>query len=90
MSYYPQKISKRFQSPEHSGDAGAGSVAGTEVDLMCGVSLKISLCIDQASKTITAARFRTSGCGFVIAAADLLAEIVTGKKLTGLHGLEDL
>ncbi|MET0752418.1 MAG: (2Fe-2S)-binding protein [Pyrinomonadaceae bacterium] len=35
------------------------------------------------------AKFKTNGCGFLVAAADILAEKVSGKKLTELHGLDE-
>ena len=40
-------------------------------------------------KEIVAAKFKSNGCGFMIATADVLAEKVVGKKLVELHGLED-
>lgn len=33
-------------------------------------------------------RFQTNGCGFMIAAADALADAIAGKQLAELHGLD--
>ncbi|MEZ5345693.1 MAG: iron-sulfur cluster assembly scaffold protein [Pyrinomonadaceae bacterium] len=89
MSIYPPKIAKRFDSQANSGSFSSPSAMGSEVDFSCGVSLKFSLQIDPETKTITAAKFRTNGCGFVIAAADLLSENITGSALIDLHALQD-
>ncbi len=45
--------------------------------------------IDEAG-LIVDARFRTNGCGFMTAAADVVAGYLRGKALTDLHGLNDV
>ena len=37
---------------------------------------------------VGAASFRTNGCGYMIAAAAVLADTVDGRELSALHGLE--
>ncbi len=41
------------------------------------------------SSSIDVANFRTNGCGFMIAAADVLCDKLRGKALAELHGLSD-
>jgi NifU-like protein len=36
---------------------------------------------------IMSARFKTNGCGYMVAAADVFVETLVGKCLTELHGL---
>lgn len=63
---------------------------GKWASFLCGVSVKFSLQIDDESKEITSAKFKTNGCGFVIAAADFICEKIIENELTELHGLDDL
>ena len=48
----------------------------------------MSLRIDAAG-AIEDARFRTNGCGFMTASADVVCEWLSGKPVTELHGLHD-
>ena len=40
------------------------------------------------SKEILAAKFQTNGCGYSIAAADVLAEKIIGRRLNKIHNLD--
>lgn len=61
---------------------------GTGVGFTCGSFIRFYLNVDTVTNEIKNAAFRTNGCGFAIAAADLLGGNLTGRDLTGLHGLE--
>ena len=50
----------------------------------------MSLAIDDAAKQIKTARFLSNGCGFMIAAADRIAEAVEGVQLTSLHSTDEV
>ncbi|HEX9960054.1 MAG TPA: iron-sulfur cluster assembly scaffold protein [Pyrinomonadaceae bacterium] len=88
MSFYPSKISEKFRAPRHAGKAVAANAAGTEASFVCGAALRFTLRIERETKEILEARYQTSGCGFLIAAAEKLAEKIDGRKLTELHGLD--
>ena len=87
MTFYPKKISERFYAPKNSGKAARANAVGTGASFVCGAFARFYLEIDAQTKEIEEARFKTGGCGFLIAAADVLAETVKGKKLIELHGL---
>ncbi len=95
MSFYPPKIHERFHSPRFAGEAeNAGetentNAAGVDASFSCGSVVRFSLAINARTKEILTAKFCTNGCGYMTAAADLLAEKITGKKLVELHGLHD-
>jgi NifU-like protein len=89
MSFYPVKISERFHRPRFAGETKAANAEGADAAFSCGSVVRFSLVIDTGSKEILAARFRANGCGYMTAAADVLAEVVTGKKLVQLDGLHD-
>ena len=86
MNFYPPKIDERFRNPHNAGKLNDSAV-GRYATFVCGTSLQFYLQIENETKKILAARFQTSGCGYAIAAADILAEIIVGKNLTELHGL---
>ena len=62
--------------------------SGGESDFTCGVSLRYFLRINQKTGEISDAGFTTNGCGFVVAAADVLCGLLRGRKLVELNGLK--
>ena len=87
MTFYPPTIHERFLSPKNAEKVSGANAIGTSASFECGSFVRISLRIAYNTKTITKAKFQTNGCGFMIAAADTIAEMITGKQLTVLHGL---
>ena len=88
MSFYPKKISERFHAPQNIGSLKDANGIGTGATFICGVYVRFSLLIDVSSKEILAAKFQTNGCGYAIAAADVLAEKIVGKRLNKVHNLD--
>ena len=69
-------------------DANSDALA-TAANFSCGSVVRISLSIDAQSQTVTDASFLSNGCGFMLAAADTLAERIVKRRLIDLHGLAD-
>ncbi len=88
MSFYPPRISEKFRAPRNVGVAIEANAVGTSATFVCGAVLRFTLRIDRETKTIREAKFVTNGCGYLIAAADALAEKMAGKSLTELHSLD--
>lgn len=88
MNFYPPKVSERFNRPENAGFFEAPSSTGAAASFSCGSFIQISLLIGASDKCIQDAKFRTNGCGYMVAAADVVAERLAGKRLTGLHGVD--
>ena len=88
VSFYPEKIGEKFRAPQHAGRADGANATGTEASFICGAAARFTLRIEKETKAICEARYQTSGCGFLIAAAEKLAEKIVGKKLTELHGFD--
>lgn len=72
-------------SGEHN-DATAVGAAAFE----CGSTVRFSIDIEEASKTIRRISYSSNGCGFTVAAAEAIAAETRGKSLTELHGSQDL
>lgn len=88
MNFYPREISQRFSAPKNVGKLENTNAVGTGASFVCGAAARFFLRIEKDTKEILEARFKTNGCGFTIASANVLAEKILGKKLTELHGLE--
>jgi NifU-like protein len=88
VSFYPEKISRRFHAPRNVGKATGANAVGTEATFVCGAAARFTLRIDKTDKKILEARFQTSGCGFLTASADALADKIKDENLSALHGLE--
>lgn len=88
MSFYPPKINEKFQNPNNAGELENPNASGTGASLVCGAAVRFFLKVDVSEKRIVEAKYKTNGCGFASAAAEMLAEKVSGKQLTELHGLD--
>ncbi len=87
-NFYPEKINERFYAPKNAGNAEKTNAAGTGASFVCGTFVRFFLHIDVQTKEIREAKFKSNGCGFAIAAAEVLTEKIAGKHLTELHGLD--
>lgn len=86
---YPEKISERLDRRPQ--DKTVTEVLPVKVaNFCCGSFVGFSLKINQESPAIARVSFASNGCGFMIAAADILAEYVKGKTLPELQGLADI
>lgn len=89
MAIYPPRVNERFRFPRYAGRVQAANGVGTAASFECGCFVRISLAVEPLSRLIRLAGFQTNGCGFMTAAADLMAEILAGANLTELHALDE-
>ena len=75
-------------SPKNGGALDDSNATGRSASFQCGSAVGFSLRIDPDAKTIGSVKFQTNGCGYMTAAADLLADSIKGSKLADLHGLD--
>lgn len=90
MAFYPPEIAVRSMSPAFAGKAAGTNAVGTSASFQCGSFVRFYLSISRENLIIREIRFQSNGCGFVVAAADRIAEFCTGRSLTELHGLADV
>jgi NifU-like protein len=79
MTFYPAKINQHFTSPQNAGELQKADVVGTSGSFVCGAVLKIYLQIESGK--IAEAKFKAAGCGYLIAAADVLCEKLISKTI---------
>ncbi|MDQ3321223.1 MAG: iron-sulfur cluster assembly scaffold protein [Acidobacteriota bacterium] len=88
MSFYPPKIDEKFRRSQNVGKLPDANAVGTSASFVCGTFVRFYLRIEKDTKEIVEARFKTSGCGFMIAAAEVLCDKIVGGKLVELHGFD--
>jgi NifU-like protein len=67
----------------------ADGVSARTASFVCGSFVEIAIRVDEDTGVINTAVFRTNGCGYMVAAADVLCEWLAQKKLAELHGLTE-
>ncbi len=77
--FYTKKLLRRFQRPKFVGIIKNANVVAEEGNIICGDKMKIFLKIKEG--IIREAKFQTYGCPAAIACADVVCELVKGKKI---------
>ncbi|MBD0372983.1 MAG: iron-sulfur cluster assembly scaffold protein [Pyrinomonadaceae bacterium] len=78
MLYYPGRISEHFLAPQNVGDVEDAEASAESGSFTCGAVLRLSLKIDRENQRVVEAGFRASGCGYLIAYASVVTEIIRG------------
>jgi nitrogen fixation NifU-like protein len=90
---YSEKVLDHFQHPKNVGtldkgkkNVGTGLVGAPE----CGDVMRLQIEVDEASGTITDAKFKTFGCGSAIASSYLATEWLKGKSLEDAMKIDNM
>jgi len=78
MSVYPERIREHFLNPRNVGELANADAVGETGSFVCGAVLRLTLRVRDGAQTITDAKFRAAGCGYLIATASLLTDLVKG------------
>lgn len=89
MAVYPPKIRDRFREPRFAGRPAGCNGVGTSASFQCGCFARVRLRIEPREKVIAVAAYESNGCGFMIAAADAIAEQLAGSGLAELHSMDE-
>jgi NifU-like protein len=84
---YPDEITDRLAKLAYCGGPADG-VSAIEANFTCGSAVRFFISVDSEAGFVEKASFTSNGCGYLLAAADVLAGYVEGKHLADLHGLE--
>lgn len=82
---YNETVMDHFMNPRNLGDIESADAVGEVGAAACGDIMKISLKIDENTRTITDARFKTFGCGSAIAASSMATELIKGRTIDDLE-----
>ena len=79
MPFYPEKIDERFVRLVYAGNLANADITHQNASFVCGAVLKILLRVEHGK--IVETRFKAAGCGYLMAAADVLCEKVVNHTL---------
>jgi nitrogen fixation NifU-like protein len=82
---YNEKVMDHFINPRNMGDLKDADAIGEVGAAACGDIMKISLKIDDKTKQVIDARFKTFGCGSAIAASSMATELIKGRTIDELE-----
>jgi NifU-like protein len=86
---YPKLISTRLRSLPKANVGEPANSFGKSAALECGTFVEFQMSIEPKTKLIEKVTFRSNGCGFMIAAAQILSTEFTGRNLTDLNALAE-
>ncbi|MDT4967327.1 MAG: NifU-like protein [Acidobacteriota bacterium] len=89
MPYYPARVNEHFLNPRNAGEVNQPDAVGEAGSLVCGAVVRLSLAIDEGLQRVTQARFRATGCGFLIASASVLTETITDLAISRAASLPE-
>ena len=78
MSYYPSRINEHFLEPRNTGDIRDASTCAEAGSFTCGAIFRLSLEINRETQRIADAKFKSTGCGYLVASASVITEIIKG------------
>ena len=85
---YPDVVSERaFRAATRNLNSNADA-EGVAASLSCGSFIRFYLTVDDGS-VVKDVGVSSNGCGYMLAAADVLCEFVARRHLAELHGLND-
>ena len=90
---YSEKLLDHFKQPRNVGsldkdskNVGTGLVGATE----CGDVMRLQIEVDEESKIIKDAKFKTFGCGSAIASSSLATEWLKGKTIDEAMSIDNM
>ena len=87
MAVYPAKLTKLIRSPKFAKCCADPNGIGSDANFACGCHIRFFVSIDGADGILSGVGYETNGCGYMIAAAELIAAHISRKALSELHGL---
>jgi len=90
---YSEKVMDHFHKPRNVGtvdkskkNVGTGLVGAPE----CGDVMRLQIEVDEATRTIEEAKFKTFGCGSAIASSSLATEWLKGKSVDEALAIDNM
>lgn len=87
MSFYTGRIRELFLQPLNVGEVAQPNAISETGSLVCGAAIRLTLKLDPDSHVIKDARFKATGCGYLIAAASVLTETLKDITIEEASGL---
>jgi NifU-like protein len=81
MFFYPEHVREHFLNPRNVGELSDPEATGNAGSFVCGAILRFTLRVDSETQRISDAKFKATGCGYLIASASLVTELIRGMKV---------
>ena len=89
MSFYPEQVREHFLNPRNVGEIADAEAAGNAGSFVCGALLRFTLKINSATQRISNVKFKATGCGYLIASASIITELIRGMKVGEAAALKE-
>ena len=89
MWNYTEKVMDHFLRPRNVGEIAEPDAVGEVGNITCGDALKLFLKLDEAKENIVDVKFQTFGCASAIASASALTELIKGKSVSDVEGINN-
>lgn len=89
MGFYPKKVDERLSSVRHMRPVKDANCRGRDVSFECGSAISVELHIADEPASVITGCFRSNGCGYMIAAADVFLEYLRSRPLADLGSLSE-
>lgn len=89
VTKYPDAILETIRNARHQSRSLPSNAEGREVNFSCACFVQFSANVDGGGDgRVDGVGFRSNGCGYMIAAAEIVASEIDGGRLADLHGLD--
>lgn len=86
MSIYPPKITELSNSLKFTGSIKNSNASGMSASFSCGCFARFDVFVSEADNIISDIKYRSNGCGYMLAGAEAVAESVIGRSVAELEG----
>lgn len=88
VAVYPKSIADLIEDPRYSGSVESRTGVGSEARFDCGCFISFEIRVDE-SAIVEDVCYRTNGCGYMAAVAEVVAGSLVGRCLKDLKGSFD-
>jgi NifU-like protein len=85
---YPERVRERIAALDSQCVLDRPDAIGTAASMECGTFVTVGISVDAVDGVIADLTVRSNGCGYMLAAAEVMAERLKGSRLPDLQGLK--
>ena len=86
--FYREEILEHYTNPHHYGTLADPDISHEESNPLCGDRIRFDIELDEEGNRITDVRFSCVGCAISKASASMLSDLIVGKSLEEIKGLD--
>ena len=86
--FYREEILEHYTNPHHYGTLQDPDISHEESNPLCGDRIRFDIELDEEGNRIADVRFSCVGCAISKASASMLSDLIVGKSLEEVKGLD--